>query len=114
MIKITKNAYLFNKLVDIQQQKYQAEEKLLTAIELWFIEHDIVVSAVLLDYNYVRIHSTDDNMCNFDMTKFCNEFNAKIDSYRHGWQWIDFTCHDNDSKVQMFWQFELHQKMEDD
>lgn len=107
---MSKNAFLFYQLVEAQQNKYDAERQLLSSIEDWFEEHDIKVKATLLDYNYVRVYSRDDNMCNFDMTAFCDEFNAEIDYYRHGIEIIDGRYNDNPAK--MFWRFEVRAKRE--
>lgn len=102
------NNEIFDELVKAQQEKYRIEETLIDAIETWFADHDIQVTARILDYNYIRIWSTDEKMCNFDMNDFCKEFNAEINFYRHGWQWMKHSFSD-EVPVSLYWMFELHQ-----
>lgn len=103
------NNTLFDEMVKIQQEKYIIEEKLIHEIEEWFKGNGIEASIRLIDYNFFRIYSTDDNMCNFDMNAFYDEFGLEVISYKHGFQYIKRSKHDLDrNPFRMFWVIEVH------
>lgn len=105
-----KNNEIYNKMIESQQETFQLEHDLVDAIESWFQERDIKVSARLLEYNYIRIWSTDEKMCTFDMTDFCDEFNVEIKLYRHGFQWAKYSILNEGMSVDLYWMFEIHIK----
>ena len=103
------NNTLFDEMVEAQQAKYKIEKRLIDEIEQWFDNHGIKASIRLIDYNFFRIYSNDDNMCNFDMNAFYEEFGLEVFSYKHGFQYIKKSkWSPNENPVKVFWDFEVH------